>query len=133
MRADRVGAHSEILEFERLFVKRLKKLGVPVFAHCVWRGEHEQNRLYVQGRSKVTYGNSAHNYGCAVDLIHGTKGWDIPEKSWAMIGHIGLELAASKGWKIQWGGTWKFYDPAHWELANWRKRAAEAEISLRRP
>lgn len=131
MRADRVGAHPEILGFERLLVKRLRGMGIPMFAHCVWRGEAEQTRLYVQGRSKAAYGDSAHNYGCAVDLVHGTLAWNMTERSWAVIAHVGKELAASKGWKLEWGGSWKFYDPAHWQLADWRERAAQAGIALR--
>lgn len=126
MRADRVGAHPEILEFERLLIKRLKKYGVPMFAHCVMRGEAEQNRVYIQGYSKSKWGQSAHNYGCAVDVIHGLKGWEIPRKSWEIIGHMGDELASQKGWKIKWGGTFKVpWDPAHWELENWKNRLSE--------
>ena len=128
-RAHRDGAHDEILDFERLLVKRLRKFGVPVFAHCVWRSRHDQNALWVAGNSRAKGGQSPHNFGCAVDIIHGLHGWSIPAKSWEMIGHMGKELAASKGWKIEWGGDWSFFDPAHWQLANWRLRASEIASS----
>lgn len=131
-RALRDNAHPEILEFERLFIKRLYKFGVPMFGHCVWRDPDTQARLYVAGKSKAKPGASPHQHGCAVDIIHGTKGWNIPDKSWAIIGHIGKELALSKGWKIEWGGDWKRsadaivgWDPAHWQLVKWRDRARE--------
>lgn len=120
-RAERIGAHPEILEFERKLVKRLRTRDIPVFAHSVCRNGDDQDRLYVKGVSKARAGQSPHNYGAAVDLIHGTKGWNLTRKQWDIIGHIGNQLAASLGFKIKWGGEWDFYDPAHWELAYWRE------------
>ncbi len=119
-RADRTGAQPEILEFERKLIKRARKFGIPLFAHCVIRGSTDQNRLFREGRSKARAGESPHNYGAAVDLIHGTKAWDLSRKQWAILGHLGKELAASLGLKLTWGGDWEFYDPAHWELTEWR-------------
>lgn len=120
-RANRKGAHVDILDFERALVRRLRKLGVPVFAHCVIRTSAEQDALFVQGNSKARGGQSPHNYGFAVDIVHSVSAWEIPAHAWAMIGHVGKEVAASLGVKVQWGGDWSFYDPAHWELADWRK------------
>lgn len=120
-RADRVGAQPEILEFERLLVRRCRFIGIPMFAHSVCRNGDDQNRLYVKGVSKARAGQSPHNYGAAVDLIHGTKGWNLTRKQWDVIGHLGGQVAKSLTLKIVWGGTWDFWDPAHWELANWRE------------
>lgn len=119
-RADRTGAQAEILEFERTFVKRANRLGIPLFAHCVNRGSEEQNRLFSDGRSKARAGESPHNFGAAVDIIHGTKGWQLTRRQWAILGHIGKELAGGSGYRVKWGGDWEFYDPAHWELSLWR-------------
>ena len=119
-RADRSRGHPTLLEFERVLIKRFAKLGVPMFAHCVYRDDVEQQRLYVKGLSKAKPGQSAHNVGLAVDIVHGTKAWDLTRKQWDLVGHIGKEVAASLGIKVEWGGDWSFYDPAHWELANWR-------------
>ena len=119
-RADRLGAQPEILEFERKLVKRAFKLGVPLFAHCVIRGSQAQNDLFLAGHSKARAGQSPHNYGAAVDLIHGTKAWALTRRQWDIIGHLGKELSAQIGVPVVWGGDWKFWDPAHWELANWR-------------
>ncbi len=125
-RADRVGAHPDILEFEKTLVRRLRKLGVPMFAHCVMRGEQDQHMAFVSGHSLARWGDSPHNFGCAVDLIHGTRAWSIPRKSWEVIGHVGKEASAAKGIPIVWGGDFKrLWDPAHWELANWRNRVHE--------
>lgn len=134
-RADRVGAQPEMLEFERKMIKRAFKLGIPLFAHSVCRSGDDQNRLFVKGVTKARGGESPHNYGAAVDLIHGTKGWDLTRKQWGILGHIGKELAetirvpyvapdgkhGTKPLRLTWGGDWKFYDPAHWELTNWQE------------
>ena len=107
-------------------MKRVFKLGVPIFAHSVIRGSADQNRLYREGHSKARAGESPHNYGAAVDLIHGTKGWNLTRKQWAIIGHIGKELAIQAGHKVTWGGDFKsLYDPAHWELTEWRAIRAQ--------
>lgn len=126
-RATRTGAHVKILDFERAFIKRAKKLGVPLFAHNMVRTPDEQKRLFVQGHSKISgsAGPGPHMVGCAVDIVHGTRAWDLGRNEWAILGHIGKEEARRIGVKIRWGGDWSFYDPAHWELENWRDIAKE--------
>lgn len=135
-RAERKGAHPNILIFEKLFVRRMAKVhNVPVFAHNMIRDLAHQQRLYDQGVSKATPGKSPHQYGCAVDIVHGIKAWDLTEQQWRVMGHVGHELAAQLGIKVVWGGNDgpgdKFaWDPAHWQLANWRdvkKRMDDAE------
>ena len=120
-RAVRDGAHPKILLFEVKLVRRMRKLGVPMFAHTIVRSNEEQTAAFVRGVSKARAGESAHNYGLAVDVIHGIHGWEIANESWRMIGHIGKEVAAQNGIRIVWGGDWNFYDPAHWELENWKE------------
>lgn len=115
------GAHPDLLEFERVFIKRMSRLGVPMFASEMIRTRERQDDLYALGNSKAKAGQSPHQYGCAVDVVHAIRGWNMSEKAWALIGHVGKELAAQKGLKLTWGGDWKFYDPAHWEIENWRE------------
>ena len=124
-RADRVGADPRILEFERKLIGRAFKLGVPLFAHCCVRGSAEQSRLFKEGRSKARPGESPHNYGAAVDIVHSLKAWDLTRKQWEIIGHLGKETAKAIGVRVSWGGDWQFYDPAHWELADWLKIRAQ--------
>lgn len=123
-RADRTDAHPDIVEFERRLISRFRKLGVPMFGHCVNRGAKEQNSLFVRGLSKARYGQSPHNFGMAVDIVHGTKAWDLTRRQWDVVGHVGKEVAAALGLKVVWGGDWDFYDPAHWELKTWRELSA---------
>lgn len=126
-RADRRGAHPNILTFEKLFVRRMAQHNVPVFAHNMIRDLGHQQRLFDEGVSKAKPGQSPHQYGCAVDIVHGTKAWALTDEQWLLIGHIGHELAAQLGVKVEWGGDWRRkptdkvgWDPAHWQLANWR-------------
>lgn len=119
-RAVRRGAHPDILEFERKFVTRLYKLGVPFFAHAMVRTAEEQLAAFERGASKARPGQSPHNYGMAVDLVHCRIGWNLDRKSWDMIGHIGKEVAAQAGLDLEWGGDWRFWDPAHWQVKGWK-------------
>lgn len=124
-RASREGAHPDIVEFSDVLIRRLRVLHVPMFPYCFVRSSDEQDALYDAGFSKAVGGRSPHNYGMAVDVVHGTKAWDLTERQWGIIGHIGKEIAVQRGFKLVWGGTDhpgdKFgWDPAHWELADWR-------------
>ncbi|UIB81433.1 hypothetical protein [Flyfo microvirus Tbat2_110] len=125
-RANRAGADLDIVEFEKRLVTRMAKIGVPMFAHCVKRSDDDQNALFVLGHSKAKAGQSPHNvpHVAAVDIVHGIKAWDLSRSQWELIGHIGYEVARSLGVDMTWGGDWKFYDPAHWEIANWKVRSA---------
>lgn len=126
LRAVRDGAHPQILEFERLLVNKLRKLNVPLFATEVWRDSARQTELFVKGHSKAKAGQSAHQYGLAVDIIHSIHGWSLSPRQWELIGVLGLELAIQRGIKITWGGDDpgvddKFsWDPAHWEIRDWK-------------
>lgn len=128
-RANRQGAHVDILAFEKRLVARLRKMGVPVFAHCVVRSEEEQARLFAQKVTKARPGQSPHQYGMAVDIIHGVHGWDLSRKQWEIIAHVADEVARALSIEITWGGdfdgnretTHDQWDPAHFELTHWRK------------
>lgn len=121
-RADRAGANPGLLEFERRFIRRMTRLGIPVFAAEFVRSEARQNDLYALGNSRARGGESPHQFGLAFDLVHSVHGWNIDRKAWALIGHAGKELAAQAGVPVEWGGDWKFYDPAHWQLADWKDK-----------
>lgn len=121
VKTSRHGMHPRMVEFYLKFSNQLECRGIPMYAFEFYRSPERQNRLKEQGVSKAGAGSSPHQYGCAVDIIHSTKLWDITEKQWAVIGAIGKEVARKMNLKVVWGGDWGFYDPAHWELANWRE------------
>lgn len=122
-RANRVGCNLDIQLFERRMVARMQRLGVPMFAHSMRRSEADQRALYVQGVSRVR-SDGPHVAGYAVDIVHSTRAWDIPKVAWNIIGHVGKEVAASAGVDIEWGGDWDFWDPAHWQIRDWKARRA---------
>lgn len=117
-RADRLYCRPEILVFADRFIKEAKKIGVPLFPHEFYRSPARQKELADAGKSKLVDG--AHNRGAAVDIVHGTKAWALTRHQWSLLGHLGKEVATRTGVKLVWGGDWNFYDPAHWELENWR-------------
>lgn len=118
-------ARWQVLDFERLLVRRMSKLGVPMFAHEVWRSAERQAELAADGFSKLVDG--PHMHGLAVDVIHARKGWRLTRQQWAVVGHVGRELATQRGYKLTWGGTWADpWDPAHWQVSNWRELVRDA-------
>lgn len=132
-RASRYGSHPDLVKFEAKFRKELNKKGIPMYPHCFLRDDHTQARLKAQGRSKAGPGQSPHNWGCAVDIVHSSRHWNLTEKEWAMIGAIGKEVARKMNLRITWGGDWEgFWDPAHWELADWRAYRGQAMYYERR-
>nr|QPB07458.1 MAG: hypothetical protein [Microvirus sp.] len=116
------GVDPDLLAFSQALLKELKRRGIPFFPHCYVRSGADQDSLYAQGVSKARAGESPHNWGMAVDLVHFGRFWNLSKKEWAVIGLIGKEVARKRNLKIVWGGDWKFYDPAHWELKDWKAR-----------
>lgn len=117
----RVGVHPQIWDFQTAFVKTARAMSVPIIPFELFRSPERQEQLFAQGRSKARAGKSPHNFGCAVDLVHFTRWWDLAQDEWELLGAIGKEIARKQGVKMVWGGEWKFYDPAHWEIADWRE------------
>lgn len=121
LKANRVGAHPDIVAFEKKFIAKLVKLDIPVYAHNMVRTPAEQEGMWVRGVSRIRGHQPYSHKGCAVDIVHSIHHWNISEGSWKMLGFIGKELAKQNGIEIDWGGDWKdFYDPAHWQLSQWK-------------
>ena len=64
-KAARIGLHPDVAEFERTFLKRTFKLGIPLYTDQAVRTRAEQDELFALGRSKAKGGQSPHNYGLA--------------------------------------------------------------------
>lgn len=123
-RAIRAGVDPQMLLFERLLIRRMGKLGVPMFTSEAMRSAERQAKLKAEGRSMLA--NGPHMHGMAVDIVHSIKAWDLHKRQWDLIGHVGLEIVAQEGLSIRWGGEWKtFYDPAHWEREDWHNATDE--------
>lgn len=123
------GVHPEIVEFWRAMYKACKARNIPVIAFEMLRTPQRQDELYKSGRSKARGYQSPHQFGCAVDIVHAVDFWQISKKQWDIIGSIGKEVARKRNLKLEWGGDWEnLWDPAHWQLENWRKRVDEHKI-----
>lgn len=136
--ANEKGAHPDILEFKRVFIKRGAKLGVPLFAHGVVRDREQQAKLFAAGHSKNHGRRPYPHRAFAADVVHCFKLWDfMSPQEWLLLGHLGKEVAVQKGIDVTWGGDWRRkptdavgWDPAHWELANWREMYGDAPYDV---
>ncbi len=130
---DPVTGEAPIIKFEKALISDLRRRGIPMFAHNMVRTDREQDELFRRGKSQHRGGESAHNYGMAVDIIHSTKGWNLDKNSWLILKHIADEVSTRIRVPIEWGGDWdndgicvlddpdeSFWDAAHFQLANWR-------------
>jgi len=99
-------------------------------AHAAWglRGKKDQEDAFAKGNSKAKWGESPHNYGCALDffrLLQTGADWSI---SWFQ-GTVGPEVA--KDQRLEWGGTWpKFKDYPHVELRGWKELVKANKLKL---
>lgn len=134
-RADWQQTHPDIQAFTGHLIYYYRKRDIPMFAHSAFRTEQEQRDLFFKGRTTTRYPRASHCQGCAVDIVHARLFWDgIHPAEWAAFGVIGKMIAEKLNIKIVWGGDWSEpYDPAHWELANWRTdiRPLRASTPLR--
>jgi len=119
--AERRGARPSLLRFEKRFIADMERLGVPVYTHNMVRDALQQNALFERGVSKAKAGSSPHNYGLALDVVHAQYHWEMSIDQWAIFGHVGKEAAKALGLDMEWGGDWKFYDPAHWQFREWKQ------------
>jgi hypothetical protein len=122
------GCHPDLIAFYRNFQEELDRRKFPFYPFEFLRSAADQERLYRMGRTKARAGQSPHQHGLAVDMVSSQRFWDLREAEWDIIGLIGKECARKAGVAIEWGGDWDFYDPAHWQLAEWRLWAAFREI-----
>lgn len=119
-RADRESVNLELLAFVDAFQRQLRGLGVPMFVAEFVRDNERQNALHAAGFTKAVGGQSSHNYGLGCDLVHSKLGWGLTRKQWELIGHLGKSVAARGGRRIDWGGDFENWDPAHWQVRGWR-------------
>ena len=115
----------------------LDTAGIDIEMICGWRGEKDQAEAVANGNSRATFGNSAHNYGAAFDLVpvvNNQPVWEPAEDVWEKIGMAG----ETDG--LTWGYAWDgdavvndkdptpgstFNDRPHFEIKNWREKNFE--------
>lgn len=95
---------------------------IPIFIVEAKRSQLRQSELHRNGYSQIASGGP-HQKGMALDIVHSVKLWDGMEKQdWDLLFEIGSDVATRRGLKLEWGGHWSFYDPAHWQIADWRNK-----------
>lgn len=103
--------------------------GIDMLVTCTLRSNEEQARLYAQGRTApgpivtdAPAGESAHNYGLALDIvpiIDGKPDWQGSDPVWQQIGALG-EAAG-----LEWAGApgFPFHELPHFQYPSWRTLA----------
>lgn len=89
---------------------------------CAGRGKADQEAVFAEGKSKARWGQSAHNWNCAIDIFHMKMNHDgsvvaLYDRPWYIeIIEPNLEPF------LKWYGTpgSSFYELPHVEIADWR-------------
>lgn len=130
-RADWLHCDPRLMRWAALFIEYARKRGIPLYVHCALRSEAEQAKVNAAGNSRALYPRSAHNIGESVDIVHSVFHWDLTKQEWKLLHVLGLRAldrinaTLKKDDKLQltWGGDFKsLYDPAHWEVTDYRNR-----------
>lgn len=131
VRADYAHTDPRLMVFGATLVQMAQKRQIPLYVHTALRSEREQNKAKAAGNSKASYGRSPHNIGEALDIVHGVFHWSMNRSEWALLhalGRLALDnvntrLKAANKLELVWGGGFKsLYDPAHWEISDFRQR-----------
>lgn len=85
-------------------------------------------RDYDDGRGIVTNAasnlTSWHGYGLAVDIIHATREWDVPDAWFRLLGDV------AKAHGCDWGGDWHHPDRPHIQWGTLRDSPSDHARSL---
>ena len=100
---------------------------------CAGRGHADQEAAKLAKTSKASYGQSAHNYNCAIDLFvidHKNYPGDIYPKKW-----FENILAPEIPFFLRWYGEpgCSFYELPHLEIRDWRGLLVQGAIQLVEP
>lgn len=98
---------------------------------CAGRGMEDQEMLYLRRATRARYGESAHNYGAAIDIWENTgNASDIYEKTWFR----DVLKPRLVDW-LEWYGAEdaKFKELPHVEVKNWKAMAKRKALKLVEP
>jgi hypothetical protein len=97
---------------------------------CAGRGAEAQEAAKAAGKSRASYGESAHNYNAALDGFIQLPKVDMYDKKW-----FTNVLAPEIPFFINWYGSpdSEFFELPHLEVRDWRRLKALNEIKLVEP
>lgn len=131
-RADWRGVSDDLQIFAASLCQVMRRrFSIPLFVHAALRTKAEQDAAFEAGNSKLRWPNAPHCRGAAVDIVHGRFGWFMTKEEWAFIARVGRDVLhhinedrpKERKIDLEWGGDWvSLYDPAHWQLRQWRQR-----------
>ncbi|UIB81391.1 hypothetical protein [Flyfo microvirus Tbat2_93] len=124
-----------LMVWAAVFIHGAMKRNIPLYVHCALRDKKEQDAVRKAGNSKLSWPNGAHNIGEAVDIVHGTLHWDMNPQEWKLLSVLGqraldlvnASLPKARKLELSWGGNWGFYDPAHWEIRDYKTRTRKVD------
>ena len=84
---------------------------------CAGRGKDEQELDFINKKSRAHFGQSAHNYNCAVDIFVMQQGLNLYDKNW-----FETILKPNLEPFLKWYGEKDavFYELPHVELLDWK-------------
>jgi hypothetical protein len=120
-RANWAGTDPHIKAFAGYLCEALREKEIPMYCHTAYRSPALQKHLKASGNSTLNSG--PHQRGAAVDIVHSLYHWRMSKDMWQYIGDLGHEIISRKSLPMEWGGNFKsLYDPAHWQLKEWRQK-----------
>lgn len=138
-RADWQQTDTRIQLFAASLIEVLRHQNIPMWVHCAFRTKAEQETAFQGKNSKLRWPIASHCQGRAVDIVHGKFAWELTRQEWNHIGKIGKDVlarinrqrAVKDRFELVWGGDWSSpWDPAHWEIADWRDHINPAPQTL---
>jgi peptidoglycan L-alanyl-D-glutamate endopeptidase CwlK len=115
------------------FLAAVQAAGIDLLVTCTLRSFAEQTALYAQGRTAPGYivtkakaGESAHNFGLAVDvvpIVNGKPEWVGSDPIWEQVGEMGEQAG------LEWYGAvgQPFPELPHFQHREWRLIAQQLE------
>jgi hypothetical protein len=100
-----------------------------VHISCCGRNKKDQYDAFMRGASRAKWGQSAHNYGCAVDVFFNTGGDIYPKDQFEAV------LAPALLPWLRWYGApgAVFSELPHVEIANWVELVKHGAAALVEP
>lgn len=143
-RADWQHVDPRLMQWQARFIEAARQRNIPLYCHAAFRTESEQNALVAKRVSRATYPNAPHCQGKAVDIVHGLHHWEMTKSEWAYLQKLGYEVlrkfnaqAPKKDHvgnpisplELVNGASFStLYDPAHWEVRNWRSNIDRLKV-----
>lgn len=108
----------------RAWFKSLQSTNVDAHISCATRGEAEQNRVFKAGYSRAVWGQSAHNYGMAIDIFRQTQQGTSYDTTWfrQVVGEAVQKWnKENHEFRINWYGApgTRYFELPHCEVMGW--------------